>query len=1399
MPSSPQKHDPSRKPLPPLADFDDQLWPINLVLLVLAGCITGIIVAKSDFRTPVIFQNGWFHLATLAGIVGVLLWGIVKFGARMQRRVQLGVFISLLVHCWLCMVSYNVYLSMVAQREPDAAEQFEEPQIVTLPDYHRQDPEHDAMADEAIESPVETELPEAETQPVEQARPEPTPIERPSEVEPAAPEREPSPVEMERTELTTPHRSEQLSGKRISRSESQTRTPAEQIDAPAIADAPSQRPAMNAQVEAVERQATRANVERREAAAPAAQPSPDRAQIDQAQLDRRHAPAQPSASTSASPAPARQMAEAPSAIPTRVAAPAEAPAAQRPSPNALAPAAMDVARQTPSRDVARPNSSAEPASETRPDVASAAPRRQERAAQPRLDRIAAARSRQTAEAAPAATVPLETRAPGESAPLTPSMAPSTADLARTASGAPAAQGRPEMADPAAGKPARPSVEPLAPARTAAEPTATPSAPASAPQLARSKSAATADSESVAVDSPAASQSQSANPLDSPAQPVATGLTKASGGATGVTRQRNFDRELPGEGRLARTPSAAARRAAASQQTEAGSAASPSEPARIAKARAGAQAPTAALPAEDVTVADAAGSSRPSRIEASSSAALQRAAANAPRGRITAAAGAAPVDLSTPEIVSTIGEGRASGGGEPALGDTRAQARIAKSAPAGAPTSAAAKASAAGAMVPAPATPSRSSSGPAGDPETPAVAALARGQQGLPAARPTANPNSSNPSIASAGNVGPRTLADHPPGQPRRAEDVPAAVSAGGATGGGLARAQSAAVAPGGAEVVELPPSMAEGVAAASAAAPGRGQPAARDGPQEPTIAGAADGAARRAASLPVNSALPGGAGDSAAASGVGPAAPSLGGSAAPRRADTAPAASSAPASASGGALSKSNAAGPAMLAGAAEVEASAIDPVSPSDGQADSPSDGLSAGDPLDRAADLPAGRLASTGVPVRIAAPAGPGGLSSQPAADIGLPSRRARPESEVVHTAASRIILERSGGKLAADVRVHDTAVPGLRQRDRAMRQELARQRGGSESSERAVEMGLDFLARHQNPDGSWSLHDFSQGQPGYQAAGFGRMQSDTAATGLSMLAFLGAGYTHTDGKYRLVVGRGLGYLVGNQREDGDLFLPQDAKSNLNVWLYSHGIASIALCEAYGMTRDPALHDPAQRALDFIVAAQNPGEGGWRYSPRQGSDTSVSGWQLMALKSGELAGLRAPAETYRRVQSWLDGAQAPKNPALYVYRPKAVQDHQRLPSRVMTAEGLLMRQYLGWKRDNPNMPAGADYLQGDLPQWDAAGQRDAYYWYYATQVMFQIGGEHWQQWNDRLRSLLIERQVSEGILAGSWDPLGPSPDRWGREAGRLYVTAMHLLMLEVYYRHLPLYRNLEGEGDLE
>jgi hypothetical protein len=446
-----------------------------------------------------------------------------------------------------------------------------------------------------------------------------------------------------------------------------------------------------------------------------------------------------------------------------------------------------------------------------------------------------------------------------------------------------------------------------------------------------------------------------------------------------------------------------------------------------------------------------------------------------------------------------------------------------------------------------------------------------------------------------------------------------------------------------------------------------------------------------------------------------------------------------------------------------------------------------------------PAERLASSGrmtrldggLPARAATPAGSGGEVG-PTPELGLPSRGARPESEAVHPIASRLILEKSGGAPSIDARVKDVAVPGFKQRDSRDREQVASSRGGSQGTERAVELGLDFLARHQSPDGSWSLHDFGGGRAGYDRAGQAQMQSNTAGTGLALLAFLGAGYTHTDGKHRLIVARGIDYLVRNQKLDGDLFVG----GSQYCWLYSHGIASIALCEAYGMTREERLREPAQRALNFIAAAQNPTEGGWRYAPGRDTDTSVSGWQLMALKSGELAGLTVPPECYNRIERWLDKAHAANDSSRYVYRPNAEQPHQRQPSKAMTAEALLMRQYLGWRREHPNLIAGADYLLSNLPEVGTTRnpQRDAYYWYYATQVMFQMQGAYWRDWNTQLSKLLTSSQVRTGPLAGSWDPTGPTvPDRWGVAGGRLYVTSMQLLMLEVYYRHLPLYQNLE------
>lgn len=338
----------------------------------------------------------------------------------------------------------------------------------------------------------------------------------------------------------------------------------------------------------------------------------------------------------------------------------------------------------------------------------------------------------------------------------------------------------------------------------------------------------------------------------------------------------------------------------------------------------------------------------------------------------------------------------------------------------------------------------------------------------------------------------------------------------------------------------------------------------------------------------------------------------------------------------------------------------------------------------------------------------------------------------------------------------------------------------------TELAIERGLEFLAKYQRSDGSWHLEDYGRGT---------LMRSDTAATALALLAFQGAGYSHVQAKHQDACSKALNYLIAGQRPNGDLYRPMDEASDRNSWLYSHAIASLALCEAYGMTRDETLRPGAQRAIDFLVASQDMKEGGWRYAPRIGSDTSVTGWAMMALKSAELAGLSVPQPTYDRISGWLDRSQGTEGQG-YLYRYNYLAntpetEHGRIPTPVMTSVGLLMRLYLGWDREHPMMLQGAQWLSARRPSLGTkqVPQRDTYYWYYATQVMFHVGGESWRGWYEALYPMLVETQVSEGIYAGSWEPDGPIPDAWGAYAGRLYVTTMNLLSLEVTYRHLPIY----------
>jgi hypothetical protein len=223
---------------------------------------------------------------------------------------------------------------------------------------------------------------------------------------------------------------------------------------------------------------------------------------------------------------------------------------------------------------------------------------------------------------------------------------------------------------------------------------------------------------------------------------------------------------------------------------------------------------------------------------------------------------------------------------------------------------------------------------------------------------------------------------------------------------------------------------------------------------------------------------------------------------------------------------------------------------------------------------------------------------------------------------------------------------------------------------------------------------------------------------------------------------------------------------------------MCTMAICELYGMTHDGKLRKPAFQAVQYCLDAQSD-QGGWRYTPRQDTDTSLTGWFVMGLQSGRMAGLKVPNQTLNSVSIYLDGA-ANKSGNGYGYQPGVVAT----PS--MTAEALLCRQYLGWKREDARLQSGAKYLLAHLPEWKSA-DRDVYYMYYATQVCHHMGGDYWQKWNVVMRELLPSNQIKEGKENGSGDPRG---DKWGQQGGRLYVTCMCLYMLEVYYRYLPLYQ---------
>ena len=323
---------------------------------------------------------------------------------------------------------------------------------------------------------------------------------------------------------------------------------------------------------------------------------------------------------------------------------------------------------------------------------------------------------------------------------------------------------------------------------------------------------------------------------------------------------------------------------------------------------------------------------------------------------------------------------------------------------------------------------------------------------------------------------------------------------------------------------------------------------------------------------------------------------------------------------------------------------------------------------------------------------------------------------------------------------------------------------ERGGSKASEEAVERGLAWLARHQAIDGSWRF-DLSGCRCDGGCRDPGTVSSTTASTGIALLPFLGAGHTHVAGDYRETVTRGLYYLMSRLQatpRGGDLS---------EGTMYGHGVATLALAEALGMTRDDVLARPVRDAMRFIERAQDTHSGGWRYLPGQPGDTTVTAWQLAALRSAGLAGIAVPSPTMEGISRFLDRVQTRRGEAYGYQSPQA--------RPCTSAIGLLCRLYTGWPEE-ATIDRGLTALAKGGPDPDAI-----YLNFYLSQALMQRDHPLWSKWNVRNRDQLVARQAFRGHEAGSWF----LADHDTAPGGRLAHTALAVLTLEVYYRLLPIY----------
>ena len=324
-----------------------------------------------------------------------------------------------------------------------------------------------------------------------------------------------------------------------------------------------------------------------------------------------------------------------------------------------------------------------------------------------------------------------------------------------------------------------------------------------------------------------------------------------------------------------------------------------------------------------------------------------------------------------------------------------------------------------------------------------------------------------------------------------------------------------------------------------------------------------------------------------------------------------------------------------------------------------------------------------------------------------------------------------------------------------------------GGTTDTEAAVDQALAYLAGKQSEDGRWDLSEDG-----------GDGKHDMAATGFALLAFYGRGYTHDKpSEYQAVVRKGIDWLTEQQdKATGDL-----RGKNPKGDMYSHSIAALAVVEAFGVTKDPALKPRAQSAIDFIEQAQHEA-GGWRYNPGQAGDLSVTGWVIMALASAEMSGLRVQDKTMDGARNFLKYVSAGEHGGAFGYeKPPNKNGH----SPAMNAVGFFCNQLLGLSSYSMLSHEAAALVE--KKGFDTA---DLYYAYYGTLAAYQHQGPMWRDWMAAMHDKLVAAQRGDGawVAGGSF----------GSRMGTIVSTALAALSLQAHYRYTPLY-GLGNEPDPE